>query len=283
MIKTDILSSDQLNDITRLYNECKDYDRLTTSLILPLPNKASDDELFLLCYDNNKLVSFLSVFSADKSFVEVYGLTSPAYRKKGLFTKLLYSLRTDDAFIAGRDILYLSDGKSTDCQSAYNCLGFNLAYSEYFMSVKAPFPISKNTSVKIEQTGNYKLISQLYCSIFDIEELFADELLSDARCSTDTTSYLFKKADKTIGMMLLTTRNDNSVYLWNFGLLPEYRSNKLSHEMLAALFNFARDKFPLINLQVSSSNLPAFRLYKKSGFEITSQISYYTNRYSNIL
>lgn len=283
MIKTNKLSSDEINDITILYNECKDYDKLTASLVLPSPDEVSDDELFLLCYDNNKLISFLSVFSADESFVEIYGLTTPIHRKKGLFTKLLYALKADDDFIAGRDILYLYDGKSTDCQLAYNRLGFNLSYSEYIMTVKAPFTTSEVNSVKIEQTNDYNLIKKLYCNIFDIAEEFADELLSDVQNNCETNCYMFKKDDEIIGMMLLTARNDNSVYLWNFGLLPEYRGNKLSHYMITALFSFAKDKFDSISLQVSSGNLPAFRLYKKNGFEITSQVSYFTEGYSDII
>ncbi len=283
MIKTNKLSSEQINDITGLFNECKIYDKLTASLVLPSPEETSDDELFLMCYDNNKLVSFLSAFSADESFVEIYGLTSPDHRKKGLFTKLLYALKADDDFIGDRDILYLYDGKSSDCQLAYNHLGFTLSYSEYIMTAKATFASLEANSVKIEQTKDYELTNKLYCTIFDINEDFADELLGDIQSNSDTNSYLFKKDDEIIGMMLLTTRNDNSVYLWNFGLLPEYRGNKLSHEMVAALFALSKGKFDSISLQVSSGNLPAFRLYKKNGFEITSQVSYFTEGYSDII
>lgn len=283
MIKTNKLSLDQINDITGLFNECKDYEKLTASLVLPSPDEISEDELFLLCYENDKLISFLSVFSADESFVEIYGLTSPAHRKKGLFTKLLYALKADDDFIEGRDILYLYDGKSTDCQLAYNRLGFTLSYSEYIMTAKAPFTSPEANSVKIEQTDDYELTKKLYCKIFDIAEDFADELLCDVQNNTETNSYLFKKDDEVIGMMLLTARSDNSVYLWNFGLLPEYRGNKLSPAMVAALFSFAKDKFSSISLQVSSGNLPAFRLYKKNGFEIASQVSYFTEGYSDII
>ncbi len=283
MIKTNTLNSKQINDITTLFSECKAYDNLTASLVLPQPEEVSEDELFLLCYDNNKLVSFLSVFSADESFVEIYGLTSPAYRKKGLFTKLLYALKADDDFILGRDILYLYDGKSSDCQLAYNRLGFTLSYSEYIMTANAPFATTENSLVKATQTNDYKLIKSLYCNIFDIDRDFADELLNDLESSNETSAYIFEKDNKIIGMMLITSRKDNSAYLWNFGLLPEYRGYKLSYAMINSLFSLAQNKFNSINIQVSSGNLPAFRLYKKAGFKITSQISYFTEGYSDII
>ena len=284
MIKTNKLSQDQINDITGLFNECKEYESLTASLTLPEPDKASEDEMFLLCYENNRLISFLSAFLADDSFVEIYGLTKPEYRKKGLFTKLLYGITDEKDVIGGRDMLYLYDGKSNDCQLAYNHLGFNLSYSEYMMSAKSSFDERPQDTVVFEETTDYELLKRLYIEIFDGTTEYADMLINEAASDVDTTFFIFKMENEIIGMVFLSKFSDNSMYLWNFGLIPKLRGNRISHAMLSEVFKYAREcGVDVINLQVSSANLPAFRLYKKRDFEIKSMISYFTNPYIDLL
>ncbi|MBQ9887448.1 MAG: GNAT family N-acetyltransferase [Lachnospiraceae bacterium] len=284
MIKTNKLSAGQINDITKLFNECKAYESLNATLTLPEEDYESDDELFLLCYENDTLISFLSAFVADDSFVEVYGLTKPEYRKKGLFTKLLYGIADEKDFIGGRDMLYLYDGKSNDCQLAYNHLGFNLSYSEYMMSAKSSFDERPQDSVIFEETEDYELLKKLYVDIFDGTKEYADMLIDEAASDVDTTFFIFKRDDEIIGMVFLSKFSDNSMYLWNFGLIPKLRGKRISHAMLSEVFKYAKEcGVEVINLQVSSANLPAFRLYKKRDFEIKSMISYFTNPYIDLL
>lgn len=283
IIKTSTLSSEQINDINNLFNECRDYDRLTSSLTLPDENSVCEDELFFLYYEDCRLLSFLSMFAADESFVEVYALTRPANRKNGLFTSLLYRAYTETDFIKDRDFLYLSDQKSSDCQTAYNKLGFNLSYSEYIMTKHAPFDLNHNGALSIKETADYISIKQLYDKIFDTADEYTDLYISQAQNDSQTKTYIFHINETVIGMMHLTDRGNGNIYLWSFGLLPEYRGRKLGHAMLSELFSYISGIYNTISLQVSSANLPAFRLYRKNGFEITSQVSYYTGNYSDII
>ncbi len=277
MIKTNILDRSQIDDISELFNECREYDGLSASITLPSPDEKSEDELFILYYEKKKLISFLSLFSADECFVEIYGLTSPSHRKKGLFSNMVYTAMNETSFLRGRDVLYLSDGKSRDCLLAYNHLGFSQSYSEYIMTAQAPFSTNDaagDKKITLMPSDNKEKIAKLYHLIFEDSGITAESVLNNIDNNTD--SFIFKIDNTDIGIMFLTKQNAGKAYLWNFGLLPEYRGRKLSHQMISALFEYAEGKFNSISLQVSSGNTAAFRLYRKSGFKITSQVSYFS-------
>lgn len=277
MIKTNILDRSQIDDISELFNECREYDGLSASITLPSPDEKSEDELFILYYEKKKLISFLSLFSADECFVEIYGLTSPSHRKKGLFSNMVYTAMNETSFLRGRDVLYLSDGKSRDCLLAYNHLGFSQSYSEYIMTAQAPFSTNDaagDKKITLVPSDNNEKIAKLYHLIFEDSGITAESVLNNIDNNTD--SFIFKIDNTDIGIMFLTKQNAGKAYLWNFGLLPEYRGRKLSHQMISALFEYAEGKFNSISLQVSSGNTAAFRLYRKSGFKITSQVSYFS-------
>lgn len=277
MIKTNILDRSQIDDISELFNECREYDGLSASITLPSPDEKSEDELFILYYEKKKLISFLSLFSADECFVEIYGLTSPSHRKKGLFSNMVYTAMNETSFLRGRDVLYLSDGKSRDCLLAYNHLGFSQSYSEYIMTAQAPFSTNDaagDKKITLMPSDNKEKIAKLYHLIFEDSGITAESVLNNIDNNTD--SFIFKIDNTDIGIMFLTKQNAGKAYLWNFGLLPEYRGRKLSHQMISDLFEYAEGKFNSISLQVSSGNTAAFRLYRKSGFKITSQVSYFS-------
>ena len=67
-----------------------------------------------------------------------------------------------------------------------------------------------------------------------------------------------------------------SVYLYSLQVLPELRNRHLGTAFLSALLpRLAKKGFKSIKLQVSSENLPAMALYKKTGFYITQTLSFY--------
>ena len=67
-----------------------------------------------------------------------------------------------------------------------------------------------------------------------------------------------------------------SVYLYSLQVLPELRNRHLGTAFISALLpRLAEKGFKSIKLQVSSENLPAMALYKKTGFYITQTLSFY--------
>ena len=71
-------------------------------------------------------------------------------------------------------------------------------------------------------------------------------------------------------------KRQESVYLYSLQVLPELRNRHLGTAFLSALLpRLAKKGFKSIKLQVSSENLPAMALYKKTGFYITQTLSFY--------
>ncbi len=69
---------------------------------------------------------------------------------------------------------------------------------------------------------------------------------------------------------ILSSAKDNSAFIMDFYILPEYRKQSLGTEALTELFyQLAQNGNTAITLRVDPDNLAARSLYKKVGFAVT--------------
>lgn len=79
--------------------------------------------------------------------------------------------------------------------------------------------------------------------------------------------------------MLLCAHVVNEMEILTFGIIPEYRRQGEGIRLLNQMFQYANDnKVKKIFLDVAEDNLPAIKLYEKSGFRlIHRRKGYYQN------
>ena len=89
-IITNTLTTRQYYEATNLINICREFDHTHgVSFLEPEMNAIPEFPCFYLLYDNNELVSLLSIFIISENECEVYSNTLPEHRKNNYFHKLL--------------------------------------------------------------------------------------------------------------------------------------------------------------------------------------------------
>ena len=57
-------------------------------------------------------------------------------------------------------------------------------------------------------------------------------------------------------------------FIYNFGIMHEFRNKKFGSDMLKFIIIYSKEKkYKYISLHVEKSNIPAFNLYKKFNFQ----------------
>ncbi|MCD2491450.1 GNAT family N-acetyltransferase [Lacrimispora sp. NSJ-141] len=256
------------------------------SLVLPEPDAEDEDVFFLLFYMEKTLISFLSVFCPDWKTAEVSGFTHPLYRKKGHFSRLLRNARRE-AEIRFGNISFLYQCLSCDPDTISFCKYRNLklSYSECMMAVEIPAAdMSAALSVQLSSSShdNREQLISLHMQAFDADRSFTESYIDTILEDADTVSYVLspapsyqKSQEETLGLLHLTLdKSGRTAYLMGFGILPRFRRKGYGKKALSALFQILPPGCLLL-LQVSTSNLPAFHLYKSCGFLIQSKLDYY--------
>lgn len=129
------LNEKQLKKVQTLLDACKDYEPVT--LTPPLTADSCFDSAlpcFYLLYENNELVSFLSLFLPDQYYGEAMGFTHPMARQRGYFKQLWNEalVKLDD-YIEDMELLFVTDGNSADARAALDAMEGEYQYSEYIM------------------------------------------------------------------------------------------------------------------------------------------------------
>ncbi|QNM05451.1 GNAT family N-acetyltransferase [Qiania dongpingensis] len=259
---------------------------IVLSLVLPEPNAEDEDTFFLLFYMEEVLVSFLSVFCPDRKTAEVSGFTHPLHRKKGYFSLLLQAARTETKIRFG-NVSFLYQCLSCDPDTTSFCMRRNLklSHSECMMAAEIPAAgAAAAPSVQLSLSGrdNREQLISLHMQAFDADRFFTESYIDTILEDPDTTSYILlpapsfqKSQEEPLGLLHLTLdKNGRAAYLMGFGILPCFRRKGYGTKTLSALFQILPPGCLLL-LQVSTSNLPAFYLYKSCGFLIQSRLDYY--------
>ena len=114
------LNEKQLKKVRTLLDACRDYEPVT--LTPPLTAEGCFDSAlpcFYLLYEDNELVSFLSLFLPDRYYGEAMGFTHPMARQRGYFKRLWNEalIKLED-YIEDMELLFVTDGNSGDALAA---------------------------------------------------------------------------------------------------------------------------------------------------------------------
>ncbi len=244
-------------------------------LVLPEPSAQEEDSFYGLCRLDGKLVSFLSVFCPDGKEAEISGFTHPEFQNRGYFSSLLSLAEKEISLRFGSPSLVYQcltgdPGSGALCRS----LGLSLCRSECLMEAQKPVSLHPAASVTLKTAGckDRSLLFRLHKEAFGEDpQGFLDTLLADPA----SVSYLILKDGVPAGLFHLSAYGEDPIfYLCGFGILPSFRRRGLAKAALSELMTACLARGRLI-LQVSSSNGPAFRLYRSMGFQITDRQDYY--------
>lgn len=98
-----------------------------------------------------------------------------------------------------------------------------------------------------------------------------EEALEEIR---DNELFFLKHGDAVVGTLSYQKQQDNSMYISNMSVLPEYRGQGIAREGMEMILSMIGDASK-IWLVTHPENIPALNLYKSLGFVVEQQVENY--------
>lgn len=280
--KLKYLNPKQEKKVRDLIKECQDYEPIT--LMPSLTNQDNYDPsmpCFYLLYDNQELLSFLSLFLPSESYGEAMGFTHPMARGRGFFTRL-WEAALDDLIdvIEDMELLFVTDGKSPDAKKALKALDGEYQYSELFMEKLISdsadsLPRSIFTFKKLDSQEDAQEIFTLHENIFYEGESASRRFVQGLTDSQAETFAAYLEDGTFAGIFHLTYPGEDTAYLFGFGIESSLQRQGYGRRLLSDCQACLRPGTGKITLQVNSFNEAAMALYSHSGFSEISRREYY--------
>ena len=279
------LSDEVIDEIRKVESVCKKHDGLkgNASFDTSINFNKKMKSVFLL-YEDEKLVSLLTVFAPRLLEGEVFGYTLPEYRRKGYFEKLLSRATAELKSYGVPDILFVCEKKSAAGNAMIEKLNVQPDHVEHLMAYHgAQNTISTDgrLSLHVVDQDDLEKLARLHMIIFSeyYKDLKALKLrLSKILESRDMEMYMAILGNEAVGVCTVSVESDGT-FIEGFGILPKYRGKGFGREFLNLILkNLLDKKVETIKLEVDDTNHNAFELYKKAGFEVETSFGYYRKR-----
>lgn len=248
-IITNTLTTRQYYEATNLINICREYDHTHgISFLEPEMNALREFPCFYLLYEDNQLVSILSIFIISESECEIYCNTLPEHRKYNHFHKLLTKAVTN---LKAKHIDNIFIVHEPDCTDGSNYLSssnnITFSFSEYLMCYDMNIaPIPENS-------------------------------LTLKHSTSDSTEHFTCFSDKTPVSECFVEHNRGVATIYGFIVYEEYRGKKYGTEtLLLVLKKLIDNGCHKIILQVSGANIAAHTMYLNHGFYNKEQVDYWS-------
>ncbi len=200
-----------------------------------------DTDLCIQCESDGEIVSAAAFIQADETCYECYAFTKPEFRRQGMFSEILDT--AIEYFPEDTEFLFYTNGTDPDCMAALHSLEAELIMEEHMMEID---------------------LSNLTTPIVSSFPLTLTHSNIDG---TETRHYENQYGTVNISVF------SSYYYLYGFEIQEEFRGRGYGKTFLyQVLTDLAAHKPLPLRLQVSGDNLPAFSLYKKTGFQITETL-----------
>lgn len=278
------LTAQQLADLRGLVAACKTADDSVPNLyfyILELPRTLPASAL---CYENNQLIGFLSIYFFYEDAVEAALLIHPAHRRQSVAKRLLEQMRLLLEINHTHKLIFTTAaGKNGHWLEQK---GFRYDHSEYHMVRDDLNPLLNHTP----------MASFRYAKPQDIPDLCA----IDAACFTKKqpelperfNSLLNDRSYKVIVLEVGQTVIGKAHIRWDergaslsdISVLPYYQGRGYGASLIAHCVNIILSEGKqYISLDVETHNTRALELYKNLGFLIDNACDYWSIPVSRLL
>ena len=237
------LTQELVNSCEKMSTECNDFDGLNTPFFIDTEYENFSQLPWLYyCTLDSKIVGFISVYIIDTHNVEICGFVLPEYRRNKIATNLFAQMVCDFDSVS----FQLSLQAENDFGKSFiNKMGFEYCSTECSMQLKKEQHIAYTNQLSLspeKQDG----------------EIIVRALLAGAE----------------IGVSIISVF-DNIVCIHDVEVYEDFRGKGYGYRLINTLLNHVFEKYELAILHVTKENEPAYRLYKKVGFEIIQELEYY--------
>lgn len=276
------LPSKKAEEAKKLYKLCSEADHLASDLFLD-PGLETEEMMphFWEARENDRMISFLTLFSSGKEEVEVTAFTDPAFRKQGYFHSILSQVMKRCREHGYSRILYAVETKSVrGIETVQHLPDTVYAFSEYRMQLldKPTFHTKEGTSFIPVTNIVFPRYAALLAKLFgegDERKSYLAKVLSDPR----RHGWMACVGDEPIGVCHLNDEGSKCC-VYGFELLPYWRGKGYGRLLLEYVTAQAIEWRKQVVLDVESDNIVALTLYRSMGFSEVYEIAYYATELS---
>lgn len=277
-------SAEIIKDIREVESICKEHDKLNGSIFLDTSiNFNHEIKSLYLLYENNKLVSLISMFIPTSEEAEVSAYTLPEYRRRGYFKKLLDEATKEITKYNIPYLIFVCEPQSNDGIETIKRLKTEFDFTEYFLRYKGSLndmEVHRISEIKLHKAENKDLetIIRLSQEIFNDNYDDAKSMITKSFEAENRMQYIAVLDEKIIGMGSVSVENGEASIV-GLGVIPRCQGKGFGREILNLILVDLKDRGrENITIEVDSTNKNAFELYKKCGFEVETSFDYYRKR-----
>lgn len=217
-----------------------------------------------LYYEGHQVVGYLGILSFGNT-AEITGMVHPAFRRNGIFTKLLEAASKEMENRKYSQILLLTDEKSISGRGFINSHGGLYINSEYEMT------FTDNPLLNLSKLT----LTPAKPSDFDAIRHIDEECFGESNSIDAENTYVAYHYGTMIAKVRLELYNGEGG-IFGLGVLPEFRNQGYGKGLLEnSIFELKKQGAKKIFLQVVTDNENALGLYLNTGFIIDNCMEYY--------
>ena len=260
---------------------CHSYDNLSGTLFLdPSLNFASELPCLFTLHESGEIVALLTLFAPTRSEAELFGMTHPAYRKKGFF-RILSKAAADIARQFGiNDLLFVCEPHSSAGIEAISSLGAAFSHAEYSLRYdrgKTPARLAVPVGLTLLKASPADLAEMAQISSDAYSEPLepSRDFLQKSLEAKDRTQYIARLNGEAVGVGAIQ-RESGEATIYGLAVSPAMQGRGIGRGIVTCMINeliaVGSDQ---ILIEVDSTNQRALHLYRSCGFEPEATYQYY--------
>ena len=275
------LDENIVKEINELVTECNSYDGIEAIIELDKTiNFNHEMNTIFMLYEDNKLISVLSLFVPGRNEAEVTAMTLPGYRLKGHFSELLKRAEVEMRKYGVPDLLFVCNGDSVNGKEVITKLKAQYDFTEYFLKYNHTLDeiINQNKyrlRLREARIDDMESIIKISMGAFNDSYEGAKSMAEGSLNADNRLLFLGEVEGKFVAKGVICFEDGNAS-IHGLGVLPQCQGKGYGKEMLYSIIRKINEqKVEAIYIEVESENDNAFQLYKNSGFEVESSWAYY--------
>jgi ribosomal protein S18 acetylase RimI-like enzyme len=279
LVRAEGLTTAQLDAIGGLAAACDRAEGLKMRLNWPSLRRRSPYEINdFLYYHGQELVGFLGLYQFATNEAEASAMTHPAYRRHGIFTRLLAAGQEELRERNTPEMLFFADRKSAAVKPVAQALHAAYDHSEYLMTLAPDHvrlsPGVNGVELRLADGADLEQMARLDEEAFNVpagDNHYLEHALGDAAqhlWAVTLNGDLIGKIQGRAG--------EGESHIYGFAITPPLRGRGYGRAALSEAVRrlLAERKQPIL-LEVLTDNEQALHLYEDHGFRTITAYDYY--------
>jgi ribosomal protein S18 acetylase RimI-like enzyme len=282
LVRAEGLTAAQLEAIAGLAEACDRAEGLKMRLNWPSLRRRSSYEINdFLYYDGQELIGFLGLYQFAPHESEASAMTHPAYRRRGIFTRLLAAAMEELRERSAPEMLFFADRKSPSVKAVAQALNASYDHSEYLMALTPDrvrlSPGLNGVELRPAERDDLEQLALLDEEAFNVPAV-DNHYLQHALADAGQHLWAVIRDGVLIGK-IQGRAGDGESHIYGFAIAPPLRGRGYGRAALSeAVRRLLLERKQAILLEVLINNEQALHLYEDVGFKTTTAYDYYRLR-----